>query len=133
MITVRANNNHAEVWIENDILNFQYKALENLNLSIAKECVKLRLSIQKHWSFPVLCNLREVIQADKLAMDYLAKEGSLQTTAVALLVNYPHSTFTAGFYVNTSLPPVPTQIFEDVNAAKRFLRNYPKKTELDVF
>lgn len=127
MTSARVSNKYAEVKIENNILFFQYKPLENLNLSIAKECVKLRLSVQKHWAYPILCDLRKVVQADKQAMDYLAKEGSLQTTAVALLVSYPHTSVTAGFYISTSQPPIPTQTFEDVNAAKKFLSNYPKK------
>ena len=127
MISAKASNKYAEVMIENNILYFQYKPLENLSLSIAKECLKLRLSVQKHWAYPILCDLRKVVQADKQAMDYLAKEGSLQTTAVALLVSYPHTFVTAGFYITTSKPPTPTQTFQDVNSAKVFLSNYPKK------
>lgn len=122
----RAQNNYAEVWIEKGILHFVYGHIENLTLSIAKQLLKLRLSIQNHKSYPVLCDLSQVLQAEKDAMDYLAKEGSTQATAVALLVNYPHSKVTAEFYLITSLPNVPTQVFEDKLKALQFLAAYPK-------
>ncbi|MGM0934579.1 MAG: hypothetical protein ACQEWD_14165 [Bacteroidota bacterium] len=126
MLIKRAQNKFAEVRIENDILYFSYAPIENLNLTIAKSLLRLRLSVQNNKSYPILCDLRKVVQADKQAMDYLAKEGSDQATAVALLVSYPHSKFTAEFYLNTSLPKIPTEIFQDKLKALAFLRNYPK-------
>ncbi len=123
----RAQNDFAEVWIEKDILHFIYAPIETLNLSKAKQLLKLRLSIQNEKEYPILCDLRNVIQADKDAMDYLAKEGSIQATAVALLVNYPHSTSTAQFYLSTSIPNVPTRVFENRLKALDFLSKYPKK------
>lgn len=125
-LKARAQDKNAEVWIEKDILYFVYAPIENLTLSTAKQLLKLRLSIQNNKNYPILCDLRQVIQADKDAMDYLAKEGSTQATAVALLVNYPHTKVTAEFYVITSLPNVPTQIFEDRLKALEFLSFYPK-------
>ncbi len=122
----RAQDNNADVWIEKDILHFVYGPIQNLNLSTAKQLLKLRLSIQNNKNYPILCDLRQVIQAEKDAMDYLAKEGSIQATAVALLVNYPHSKVTAEFYLVTSLPKVPTKIFEDKLKALEFLSRYPK-------
>jgi hypothetical protein len=103
-----------------------YGLIENLTLPTAKQLLKYRLSIQNNKNYPVLCDLRNIIQAEKNAMDYLAKEGSIQATAVALLVNYPHSKVTAEFYLSTSLPNVPTQIFEDKLKALQFLSAYPK-------
>lgn len=123
----RAQNNFAEVWTEKGILYFIYAAIETLTLSTAKNLLKLRLSIQNNSDYPVLCDLRNVIQADKEAMDYLAKEGSIQATAVALLVNYPHSKSTAQFYLSTSIPNVPTQVFENKLKALEFLSHHPKK------
>ncbi|SFF68770.1 hypothetical protein SAMN04488033_104115 [Salegentibacter agarivorans] len=123
----RAQNNFAEVWIENDILYFVYAPLENLSLDIAKNLLKLRLSIQNNKEYPILCDLRKVIQADKEAMDYLAKEGSVQATAVALLVQYPHTKSTAQFYLSTSIPKVDTEVFEDKLKALAFLSHYPVK------
>ena len=70
--------------------------------------LKLRLFIKNNKNYPVLCDLRQIIQAEKGAMDYLAKEGSIQTTAVALLLNYTHLKVTAQFYLTTSLPKVPS-------------------------
>lgn len=116
-----------EVWIQEGILYFVYGKIEVLNLSTAKKLLKLRLSIQNEKKYPVLCDLRNVIHAEMDAMDYLAKEGSIQATAVALLVNYPHSKSTAEFYLTTSLPNVPTQIFEDKRKALDFLSKHPKR------
>lgn len=122
----RAHNKNAQVWIEKGILYFEYGPIETLTLTIAKQLLKLRLSVQNNKNYPILCDLRQIIQADRDAMDYLAKEGSIQATAVALLVNYPHSKVTAEFYLTTSLPKIPTQIFEDKLKALEFLSRYPK-------
>ena len=122
----RAQDKNAQVWIEKGILHFEYGPIETLTLTIAKQLLRLRLSIQNNKNYPILCDLRQVIQAEKDAMDYLAKEGSIQATAVALLVNYPHSKVTAQFYLTTSLPKIPTQIFEDKLKALDFLSRYPK-------
>lgn len=122
----RAQDKNAQVWIEKGILHFEYGPIETLTLTIAKQLLRLRLSIQNNKNYPILCDLRQVIQAEKDAMDYLAKEGSIQATAVALLVNYPHSKVTAEFYLTTSLPKIPTQIFEDKLKALDFLSRYPK-------
>ncbi|TDN94967.1 hypothetical protein DET49_10333 [Salegentibacter sp. 24] len=126
MIIKKTNNEYAETYIEQDILYFDYFKIDILTLSIAKKLLRLRLSIQNDKAYPVLCDLRLVVQADISAMDYLAKQGSELTTAVALLVNYPHSLFTAGFYLHLSEPTVPTAIFEDPLKAKAYLRKYPK-------
>lgn len=120
------HDSNADVWIEKDILYFIYGPIENLSLSLAKRLLKLRLSIQNNKNYPILCDLRQVIQAEKDAMDYLAKEGSTQATAVALLVNYPHTMVTAEFYLKTSLPNIPTRIFVDRLKALEFLSHYPK-------
>ncbi len=120
-------NNLAEVWIDKGILYFVYAPIETLTLSTAKQLLKLRLSLQNNKKYPILCDLRQVIHAEINAMDYLAKEGSIQATAVALLVNYPHSKSTAEFYLTTSLPNVPTEIFEDKLKALDFLSRYPKR------
>jgi len=122
----QGQNKNAQVWIEKGILYFIYGPIENLTLTTAKQLLKFRLSIQNNKNYPVLCDLRNIIQAEKNALDYLAKEGSIQATAVALLVNYPHSKVTAEFYLSTSLPNVPTQIFEDKLKALQFLSAYPK-------
>ena len=123
----RSRDSLAEVWIDKGILYFEYAPIEVLNLSAAKQLLKLRLSKQNNKKYPILCDLRNVIHAEMDAMDYLAKEGSIQATAVALLVNYPHSKSTAEFYLTTSLPNVPTRIFEDKLKALDFLSNYPKR------
>jgi hypothetical protein len=126
MILRKVNNEYAEAYIEQDILYFQYYKIDILTLSIAKKLLRLRLSIQNDKSYPVLCDLRLVVQADISAMDYLAKQGSELTTAVALLVNYPHSLFTAGFYLHISEPTTKTEIFQDALKAKEYLKKYPK-------
>ncbi|MDR5591144.1 hypothetical protein [Christiangramia sp. SM2212] len=122
----RTRNNFAEVWIDKEVLFFEYSPIIKLTLPIAKQLLKLRLSIQNNKKYPILCDLRNVIDADTKAMDYLAKEGSIQATAVALLVNSPHTSITAEFYLKTSLPKVPTKVFEHKLKALEFLSEYPK-------
>lgn len=121
------SNDYATFWIEDEILFFIYHHAVVLDIVAAEKIVEDRLKLQDDNSFPVFCDTRGIRDTDKTARDYLAKEGSLLTTAVAILVIPPISQAITDFYIRTNKPVTPTRIFTEKYEALKFLKTYRRK------
>lgn len=117
-------NEYARFWVENEILLFEYKPNIILDLNVAKKVVADRIYFQKEKSYPVVCDIRGVIDTDKAGRDYLAQSGSLFTKAVGLIVHQKVSITISNFYLQISKPAVPTKLFTNREDAILFLKNY---------
>lgn len=120
-------NDYATFWIEHDIMFFVYHPGVHLNIRAAQKVLSDRLKLQDEKTYPVLCDTRGVEDTEKAARDFLAKEGSVLTSAVAFLVNPSVSRVITEFFIRTSKPVTPVRIFTDKHEAVQFLKNYPKK------
>ena len=58
---------YARLRIENSILYFEYKPTQIKGVALAKRIVSDRLQFQKGRPYPVLCDARRLIDADKFA------------------------------------------------------------------
>lgn len=121
------SNEFATFWIDNGILHFIYHPAVIIDLAAAEKVVTDRLRYQGEKVLPVFCDTRGVKDTDKGARDYLAKEGSIMTTAVAFLVNPPISQAITDFYIRTNKPITPTKIFTERYEALKFLGSYRKQ------
>lgn len=121
------SNDYATFWVEEGILFFVYHADVKLDFKAAQQVLSDRLKFQDEKTFPVLCDTRGVKETEKPARDFLAKEGSALTSAVAFLVNPSISKAITDFYVRTNKPVTPTQVFTQKQDAVQFLKNFPKK------
>ncbi|HSD06395.1 hypothetical protein [Flavobacterium sp.] len=117
-------NDYANFRIAEGILFFEYKPNTIINLKVAKRVVSDRIRFQNEKSFPVLCDVRGVIDTEKAGRDYLAQYGSLLTEAVGLLVDEKVILTISTFYLQISKPTVPTQIFTKKEDALVFLKKY---------
>jgi hypothetical protein len=117
-------NEYARFWIADGILFFEYKPNTILGLEVAQTVVADRIHFQNEESYPVLCNVRGIINTDKSGRDYLAQSGSVLTKAVALLVNQKVSLIISNFYLRISKPSVPTQLFTDQGEALAYLKQF---------
>lgn len=117
-------NEYALFWIESGILFFKYKSDVVLNLDAAKRVVAARIQFQKNISYPVLCDIRGVVETTKAGRDYLAQSGSLLTKSVGLLVHQKVSITISNFYLQISKPAVPTRLFISETDAIGFLKQY---------
>lgn len=124
MIDNYHENEFAQFWIQNDILYFEYKPNVVINLKAAQLVVADRLLVQNEKAYPVLCDIRGIMDSDKAARDYLAQSGSVLTKAVSLLGNDTVLLSIMSFYIKINKPRVPTKIFTDELAALAFLENY---------
>lgn len=121
------SNDYATFWIDDGILHFIYHPAVVIDLIAAEKVVTDRLKFQGEKIYPVFCDTRGIRDTDKSARDYLAKEGSLMTTAVAFIVNPPISHAITKFYIRTNKPVIPTKIFTEKYDALKFLKAYRKK------
>ena len=117
-------NDFAELWIEKKIVHCIYKSNSLLNLKAAEAIVKDRIGLQNEKTYPVFCDTRGILNVDKDARDYLAKEGSVLAKAVAFLVNPPLSEALILFYIKTSPPLVPTKVFVQAQDALDYLTQF---------
>ena len=117
-------NDYAELWIEKGILFFIYKPGVHVTLQAAKQIVAARLQFQGERAFPVFCDVRNIQDSDKTARDYLAREGSIMTKAVSVLVHPPVTRAMLDFYLRTNKPLVPTRVFDNREEALAYLAEF---------
>jgi hypothetical protein len=117
-------NEYAQFWIGNGILFFEYKPNTILGLEVAQTVVADRIHFQNEESYPVLCDVRGIVNTDKSGRDYLAQSGSVLTKAVALIVHQKVSLTISNFYLHISKPNVPTQLFNNQEDALEYLKQF---------
>jgi hypothetical protein len=117
-------NEYAQFWIKDGILFFKYKQSIVIDLSIAHQIVADRVQMQNEKSYPILCDIRGLVDSDKAARDYLAQSGSVLAKAVGIVTNQSVSVIMTSFYLKISKPSVPTKIFTDEPSALAFLETY---------
>lgn len=124
MIDNYHENEFALFWIQNDILYFEYKPNVVINLKAAQLVVADRILVQNEKAYPVLCDIRGIMDSDKAARDYLARSGSVLTKAVSLIGNDTVLLSIMSFYITINKPRVPTKFFTEELAALAFLETY---------
>jgi hypothetical protein len=117
-------NEYAQFWIKEGILFFEYRPNVVIDLTIAHQIVADRIQMQNEKSYPVLCDIRGVVDSDKAARDYLAQSGSVLAKAVSIVTNQSVSLIMTSFYLKICKPSVPTKIFTDDSSALAFLETY---------
>ena len=117
-------NEYAQFWIKDGILFFEYRPNVVIDLTIAHRIVADRIQMQNEKSYPVLCDIRGVVDSDKAARDYLAQSGSVLAKAVSIVTNLSVSLIMTSFYLKICKPSVPTKIFTDDSSALAFLETY---------
>lgn len=117
-------NAHARFCIAHGILYFEYKQDTVISLTVARKVVSDRIQFQNEITYPVLCDIRGVINSDKAGRDYLAQSGSVLTKAVAILGNPQVSETMGDFYLKINKPTVPTSFFTNEEDALAFLKSY---------
>ncbi len=110
--------------IEEDVLSIRYRTGVIMTLDTAKAMVADRHRIQEGLVYPLLCDIRGIVEIDRLARNYLALEGSYLIRATALVVCHPTSEAISEFYLHTTYSPVPTESFYNLQEALVFLREY---------
>ncbi|WP_435138473.1 DUF7793 family protein [Formosa sp. A9] len=117
-------NEYASYRFSNGILKVTYHEGVTVKYGTAVKVVRDRLQLQEGQWLAVLCDIRGIKEIDKPARAYLAVEGSSLIHAVAFLIDTPVSKMMTKFYVRTSKPLVPSQVFDDEQDALLFLNKF---------
>ncbi|GAB3199865.1 hypothetical protein GCM10027293_19750 [Pontibacter aydingkolensis] len=114
------------MFIVDGILHFRYKNIENLDLEVAKQCVKDRLEFTGEKDYPCLIDAITIKHFTKEARDYFANEGNKGIIASAILSSSTVIKMMANFYVMVNKPVNPTRLFTEKKSALEWLEQYKK-------
>lgn len=116
-------NAYAEYRLDSEIVFISYKQ-QVLTLQAAQKVVYDRLFLQGDRAYLVYCDVRNILDTDKEARDYLAREGAALTRAVAFRISGPVSESMLNFYLQRTNPQIPTQLFFKKKSALFFLNKH---------
>lgn len=117
-------NSYAYISLEGGILFFKYKNQVTIGLQQAMEVVADRMKLQRGIPYPILCDIKGVMEVDRDARKYLAIEGTLLSRAIALITGNPVSERISNMYVKNYIPNVPVKICKDQEEGLKFLSLY---------
>ncbi|WP_417558496.1 hypothetical protein [Mesoflavibacter zeaxanthinifaciens] len=115
---------YAKFWVADGIMFFIYKPIVYLDYQTARIVVQDRLQFQRETAYPILCDTQGIKDSVKSARDYLAKEGSTLTKAVAIVDNRHIAKVMLRFYLIKNKPLVPSQIYQTQEKALTFLSKF---------
>ncbi|WKB81815.1 hypothetical protein IZU89_12310 [Cellulophaga lytica] len=121
---VTVGNTYATYELIDDIIYITYRKNVILNLQAAEIVIKDQFSLHSGLKRGILCDIRHVKAIDKAARVYMAREGSILVSALALIVDSPVSIMMSEFYLKTSNSAVPTASFKSTEEALLFLNKY---------
>lgn len=116
------HNPYVSIWLEGTIMMGIYHSNTVIDLAIAKDIVKTRISIFGTEPRLAIIEIGDSISASKEARDYLgSKEACIGLKKLAILARSPISATLGNFYLKISRPPAPTKIFSNKEAARKWL------------
>jgi hypothetical protein len=119
-------NQFFKCWIEDGIVFSEYK-VPILDLEAAIGCVELRRQLIGEESYPTLIDGRMVKDIYKEARDYFSSDaGSEGIAASALITSSTVGRFIGSFFLKINRPSVPIKIFNDMNEATGWLKQFRK-------
>lgn len=119
-------NSAAELWIENGIVCARYKTGTLLDLDLAKDCIRIRLTLQDGKTMPLLLDITGLREITKAARAYLSSDYALTgTSAGVLLTNSSIFVITlANIYFTLAKPQIPHRLFADREKALDWLHQF---------
>lgn len=118
---------HLKFLCKDGLLYCDLKAIDLLDIAIAKASVKDRLEFVAGESYPSFFDITKVKQSTKEARDYLANEGNDLVAASAILVSSPVLRMMANFYIMVNKPINPTRMFTDKDSAIEWLSQFKRQ------
>jgi hypothetical protein len=117
-------NEYASICEKNGILVCRFAKGLQMDLEVAKACVKLRIDFSGERNYPLLVDMRELTSSTRDAREYMASEGSRLVTAGALVVSSPLTRAIGNIFLMLNRPPVPTRLFNSEASAEAWLKEF---------
>lgn len=116
------NNDFASFELKEGILHITFKKAKTLDLQGAKQIVRDRIRIQNGKTYPILCDIGEVLVIDKAAKDYFIRQGAHLITALAVLTKDRLVYHIFRYFISQLQSEIPAGAFRDQREAMAFLR-----------
>lgn len=116
-------NSHVKIWMEDDILHFQYKEGTILGLDAARELLELRLQFSKGKNYKIITYLPNIRAVTPEAKAFLSSEESYRgVEKVAVVSRSPIGIMLVNLFIQVNKPPRPTRLFKNVWEALQWLK-----------
>ncbi|QMU28303.1 DUF7793 family protein [Adhaeribacter radiodurans] len=112
------------MYIQDGIFQCFFKAMDVMDINVAKVTVENRLEFFAKESYPCLFDITQVKETTKEARDFMANEGNDLVLASAMVVNSPMLKMMANFYIMVNKPKNPTRLFTDRESALEWLKQF---------
>lgn len=119
-------NAYAQYAFMEGILHITYKEGCYIDLEAAQTIVYDRLKFQQHLSYPVLCNVNNVIYMDMEAHGFMSSHGFSMVRALALLSYSTPPLYMSFFFLGTAHSTIPVKLFDSRKEALLFLEHFKK-------
>jgi hypothetical protein len=120
----KVKTEYAQFWKEEGILYCTFSEKLDVDLHIAKACVRERINFSEGISYPCLIDMTNVRSVNKEAREYMAKEGSQLIKAGALITKSSLARMIGNIFLAINKPAIPTKLFSEENAAIAWLKKY---------
>ncbi len=115
---------HIQLWFEDEILHAHYKSDAIITLSVAKEILKNRLELQKGKTFPAIVTLSHDLRIFKpQAWRFFSEDGYEGLSKIAVVTNSDMKRSLANMYFVLNPPAKPTRLFTNNTNAKQWILN----------
>lgn len=119
------DTSYVHLKIKEGIIIGTYKPGLEINLEVAKEIVRVRLTFTEHKSMPALINGQGVVSMDKEARDFFSsKHGIKGLKAAAIIVESPFSSFLGNFFLWVNKTRLPVKLFTNSSSALNWLKKF---------
>ncbi|MDQ4142103.1 MAG: hypothetical protein M3142_16490 [Bacteroidota bacterium] len=125
--TKEKETKYVTMYIQNEIFHCYFKAMDIMDIGVAKVTVQDRLHFFQDTAYPCLFDITQVKETTKEARDYMANEGNDLVLASAMVVNSPMLKMMANFYIMVNKPKNPTRLFTDRESAVQWLEQHKRK------
>lgn len=118
-------NDFCRMWVSNGIIFIEYKPRLVMNIDIAKQIVKDRLTVSNGVTRPMFLDGRGFVSMDRATMKYYKTKETIQyVSSAAFISGSALSTLAGNIFLSLEKPLIPTKLFTDEDRALEWLEKY---------
>lgn len=121
------NNGSITYEIKDGILFIERHIRTQYSLDIFKEHVAKRLEYTEGKSYPLIIFGKDISSIDKAARGFMAGEASEKILSRAFVLEKTQGKLQIQFFIETHTQSVPTKIFDDIESAIEWSKQFRKK------
>jgi hypothetical protein len=116
--------------IKDGILFIQRHKRAQYTLEQIKDNVRKRMEYTEGYSYPLIIFGKDMISMDKASRGFLGTDGAIYTISRAFVVEKAQGKLQLNFFMETTHQPVPTKIFDEMEPAIEWSKQFKLKVDL---